>query len=198
MPSGILMKDQNSHIVQALQKRDKRVIEILYDQYSPALYGVILKIVRSEETACDVLQDTFIKIWTHGNQYDARKGTLFTWMLNIARNKAIDKTRSAAFKKKSKIQNLDQAVYNSVEQSEQLNPDHIGLKGMVDGLEDKYKEVIELAYFQGYTQKEIMERLDLPLGTVKSRVRIGLRELRRLFTLPKVSGFLLIWYWLIT
>lgn len=187
------MKKRDSKIIKLLQKQDKKAISILYDRYAPALYGIVLKIVRSEEIAQDVLQEAFVKIWKNGAQYNAKKGTLFTWMLNITRNTAIDKTRSASFRNSGKIQGLDLSVSDNKNLSFQNNPDHIGLKDMVNGLEEKYRVILDLIYFQGYTHSEVVETLDIPLGTVKSRIRIGLRELRKLFVELNPALLLLIW-----
>ena len=166
---------------------------MLYDRYSEVLYGIALKIVQSEEIASDVLQESFVKIWQNGPKYESKKGTLFTWMLNITRNTAIDKTRSSAFKSRKKIQDLDNSVYNNKQLSEELNPEHIGLREIVEKLDEKYRNVIDLLYFQGFTQQEVMEELDIPLGTVKSRARIAIRELRKHFNELKIA---LIIFWL--
>jgi RNA polymerase sigma-70 factor (ECF subfamily) len=185
------MKQSETHIAQLLQEKNKQVIEQLYDQYGAALFGIVLKIVQSQELAEDVLQESFVKIWSNGSTYDASKGSIFTWMLNIARNTAIDKLRSGNNKKKVQVNDLDQILT-----SERLHPtaevsvDHIGVTEIVDGLEEKYRELIDLAYFKGYTQEEITQSLGLPLGTVKSRLRIALRELRRIFGAPFLIGFL--------
>ncbi|MCI5082208.1 MAG: sigma-70 family RNA polymerase sigma factor [Saprospiraceae bacterium] len=186
------MKRKEKNIIQRLQKKDKEVISVLYDQYSASLYGIILKIVQDEVIAQDVLQEAFLKIWKNGSSYEPKKGSLFTWMLNIARNNAIDKTRSASFRHSTKIQNLDQTVYHNSSLKMENNTDVIGLKGIVDKLDEKYRTIIDLIYFNGYTQKEVEEHLNIPLGTVKSRVRIGLRELRRIFDEQKVNIIVLI------
>lgn len=178
------MIEEQQNIIRLLANQDKKAIAHLYDQYGSALFGVILKVVKSEEIAKDVLQESFIKIWKNGPKYDTRKGTLFTWMLNIARNTAIDKTRSANFRQKGNIQGLDYHVYNIGTTG--LTPEHIGLRNVLDQLDPKYKKVIDLVYFQAYTQKEVVEELGIPLGTVKSRVKIGLRELRKIFEISKV------------
>ncbi|MEO1513412.1 MAG: sigma-70 family RNA polymerase sigma factor [Bacteroidota bacterium] len=172
-----------NYIILLLQRQDQRVMQSLYDNYAPALYGVILRIVRSEALAEDVLQDTFVKIWKYGPAYDPSKGSLFTWMLNIARNTAIDAIRSAHHRHQHDCRPVEQAPETSV----QPNINHIGLDNIVENLEDKYRRVIDLIYFQGYTQKEVGEELNIPLGTVKSRVRIALRELRKFFTSKLVS-----------
>ncbi len=169
-------------IIQLLQAKDKKAISIIYDQYSAALYGVVLRIVQSEAIAQDVMQDAFIKIWKNGTSYDKSKGKLFTWLLNITRNTAIDKTRSAHFRGNGRIQSIDSFVDDTNPSfSHEMETNHIGVRKKVDTLEAKYKTIIDLIYFNGYTQREVAEHLKLPLGTVKSRVKIALRTLREVF-----------------
>ncbi len=167
------------HIIGLLQAKEEKAISLLYDRYSAALYGVACRIVKDEELAQDVLQDAFIKIWKNSTGYDRKKGTLFTWMLNITRNTAIDKTRSSHFRNSGKIQPIDYFVNNSEAPfSLEMSIDSIGVRKKIEILEDKYKTIIDLIYFNGYTQREVAEQLKLPIGTVKSRVKIALRELR--------------------
>lgn len=175
-----------------LREKDKGAIGLLYDEYAPALYGIVLRIVHSEAVAQDVVQETFIKAWKKGGDFDSRKGTLFTWLLNIARNGAIDKTRSAAFRQQKNGTQLTPELANHHRLSTVTETDQIGLRGFVNQLEDKYKEVIELAYFKGFTQQEIAEQLCLPLGTVKSRARIALRELRKIFLEPGITRLIIV------
>ena len=184
------MKFAESQIVEMLHQNDKRVIAIIYDQYAPSLYGVVVRIVQSEEIAQDVLQDAFVKIWKKGTTYNATKGTLFTWLLNITRNTAIDKLRSAGFRKRGKNQSIDDLVNNQVS-NRGTNPEEIGVKELLTNLDDKYGEIIDMIYFRGFTQKEVSEELDIPLGTVKTRLRIGLRELRGIFDVTIAVGLFL-------
>ena len=168
-------------LVSLLQQHDQRGFTLLYDNYSGALYGIILKIVRSEETAADVMQEAFIKIWKNIEAYHSGKGTLFTWILNVARNTAIDKIRSQDYHQSSQ----NQPIENYVGIVEQENPiemhvDAIGVRQMVSGLRPEYRNLIELVYFQGYTQAEVAEELAIPLGTVKTRVKAALTQLRSL------------------
>ncbi|TXB64113.1 RNA polymerase sigma factor [Phaeodactylibacter luteus] len=179
-------------IIKRLQSGDRAVMSTLYDEFAPALYGVVLRIVHDEAIAQDIVQETFIKAWKNGGSYDPGKGTLFTWLLNIARNGAIDKTRSAAFRNQRQTASISDGERNSSALSTVTATDHIGLRKMVGALEDKYQDVIELAYFQGFTQPEIAERLGLPLGTVKTRARIALRELRKFFSEAGVSKTIII------
>lgn len=191
-PLLFYMLAKQNNLIQGLKKQDKQVIAELYDLYADTLYGIILKVVNQHEgLAQDILQDAFVKIWKNGDRYDESKGTLFTWMLNICRNQAIDKTRSANFKRKSSIQDYTQETSNNIQHSYEQRPEHIGLKSEVGRLEEKYREVIELIYFQGFTQVEVVEHLDIPLGTVKSRIRIGLRELKKRFGTIKTGKAIL-------
>ena len=180
-----------------LQRKDRRSIELLYDRYSDALYGIALKIVQSEDAAQDVLQEAFIKIWKNGTTYDPAKGTVFTWALNITRNLAIDYTRSAAFRRQTQVEDLEKMqLYANVNLRTENNPDCIGLDKEVNQLDKKYQEVIDLIYFRGYTQSEVKDLLDIPLGTVKSRIRIGLRELRKVFSIHRVPILIGLMYYL--
>ncbi|WBM75073.1 RNA polymerase sigma factor [Saprospira grandis] len=169
---------EQDRLILRLRKGDKAAMELLYERYSGILYGTILKIVKSEPLAQDVLQEVIVKVWQNIDRYDAQKGRLLTWMLRIARNRSIDVYRSNAYKHQyHKTNSLEQGV--EIGKTE-LNVNTIGLKEIVKQLPEDYRKVIELAYFGGYTQVEIAEELNIPLGTVKSRVRIGLRELRKL------------------
>lgn len=189
-----IMKASPEDLGRLIQTQQKEAIEQLYDQYADVLYGITVKIVRSEELAQDVLQEAFVKIWKNGASYDPSKGTVFTWALNITRNLAIDKTRSAAFRRRSKFDDMD-ITFNKQCFSTETNTDTMGLKHQVDRLDPKYQEVIDLVYLRGYTQAEVMDLLGIPLGTVKSRIRIGLRELRKVFLAHRVPIIWAITHW---
>lgn len=163
-----------------LKAGDEKALDQAYLKYSAALYGVLHKILRSEEAAGDVLQDTFVKIWLNISRYDASKGTFFTWMLNIARNSAIDLLRSKGHKNAAKgvlLEDALPAVNRQVSVTQAV--DSIGLREKVLGLPPELRLMIEMQYFLGYTQSEVAEELQMPLGTVKTRTRTALAELRR-------------------
>ena len=169
-------------LVHSLRNREKIAIEALYDMYSGSLLGVITRIVIDEAVAEDVLQETFIKIWNSFQSYSTEKGRLFTWMVNIARNMAIDKIRSKDFKN----QNKNQALENNVTFiDEQVNtvykPELMGIKDLVEKLKPEQKAILDLVYFKGYTHVEVAEELDVPLGTVKTRLRMAIIQLRKYF-----------------
>lgn len=146
------------------------------------LYGVVHKVVFDDETANDVLQEAFIKIWNNIDKYDSSKGRIYTWMLNIARNTAIDKLRSKGEIMKSKIQTGDDIV-NDVQRGmkTEQQTDTIGLHKMVASLKPEYQAIVNLAYFKGFTLDEISKTLDIPLGTVKTRMRSAMQQLREIF-----------------
>lgn len=175
------IKYSESEMVEKLQKSDQQAFAVLYDNYSRALLGVIKKVISDDDIAEDVLQDAFVKIWNNRGSYDAAKGRLYTWMLNITRNASIDYLRSKQNKFDERIQRGEITVHevnrsNNVE----INIDRIGIKSIVDTLKEDQRKLIDMAYFDGYTQEEISERLNIPLGTVKTRIRAALIVLRKL------------------
>jgi RNA polymerase sigma-70 factor, ECF subfamily len=173
-------KIPEGELLQLLGSRSEKGFSILYDNYSAAIYGVVNKIVKSSEVAQDVTQDVFVKIWNNFHKHDPSKGTLFTWMLNLARNAAIDKYRSAEYTQQFKL-NTDIESYVGVidnENHSSYNVDAIGVRTIVAKLKPEYRQLIELVYFQGYSQSEIADEFDIPLGTVKTRIRAALTNLR--------------------
>lgn len=158
-----------------LKKGEDAAYSYLYDHYSAALYGIILQIVPKQEIAQDVMQEVFVKIYQKISHYDSSKGGLYTWMLHITRNTAIDKVRSKGYKDARKIRSLSNDVnQNDTPSSEFPYVDHIGLEKVLSYLDETHRIIIDLAYFKGFTQKEISETLELPLGTVKTRARNAL------------------------
>lgn len=169
----------DDELLQRLQAHDEQAFAFLYDRYAQALYGIIGQMVSPPETAEDVLQEVFVKIWQNIGSYDAAKGRLFTWMLNIARNSAIDRLRSKEFNKAAKTAELTENVYLNREGGSG-RIDDVGLKRVLSRLPEEARTLLELAYFQGYTQEEIARLLNIPLGTVKSRIRTTIIQLRKI------------------
>ena len=167
------------HIVELLQERNDKAISLLYEHYGDTLYGVAYKVVRDEELAQDVLQESFVKIWKKSDSYDATKAKLFTWLFRITRNTAIDKLRSINTKTEREIQMDISNVYNVGIQS--TKPELLDVRENLDKIDNKYQIVLDALFFQGMTQQEASEELDIPLGTIKSRLKIGLRELKKIY-----------------
>ncbi len=169
-------------LIALLKSKDKQAFSMLYDNYSAALFGVIARVIPSKMVAEDVLQEVFVKIWKNIEQYDPTKGRLFTWMLNIARNSAIDTLRSKANKQEHQNDTIQDrpALFNAAHLSTEQKTEHIGLDKWVSSLKEEHRILIDLIYFQGYTQVEVADKLQIPLGTVKTRVKIAINHLREI------------------
>ncbi|MBI1226734.1 MAG: sigma-70 family RNA polymerase sigma factor [Bacteroidetes bacterium] len=168
-----------NEIIYYLSQRDKRGISLLYDHYSIPLYGIVRRMIPYEEVAQDVLQEVFVKIWENADKYDREKGRLFTWVSQVTRNAAIDWLRSPANRQKGFYPTDNQSIENILPNETASDISDSGLQKTIDGLENSYRQLIQLAYFKGYTQVEIAKELAMPLGTVKTRIRAAIHELRR-------------------
>ena len=175
----LVKKYSEPELIILLKQHDQSAFGYLYDNYAGALLSIIKNIISDNEIANDVLQEVFMKIWRQADSYDQTKGRLFTWMLNIARNTSIDMIRSKQYQNSQKNQELSETVYDSAG-STNTQTDQIGLKKIVSGLKKEYKVLVDLAYFQGFTQDEISKILNIPLGTVKTRLRTALIQLKEI------------------
>ncbi|CAG5070026.1 hypothetical protein DYBT9623_02766 [Dyadobacter sp. CECT 9623] len=174
------VKYSEEELVLALKRNERVAFDFLYDHYSGALFNIISKTLRDEEKAADVLQESFLKIWKNIASYNPEKGRLFTWIMNIARNGAIDAVRVEG--RKPIMGDIDDmAVRNEKDSYEDLQTTSSDMKAIIDMLRPERKILIDMAYFQGYTHEEISEELSIPLGTVKSRIRTALQELKQYF-----------------
>ena len=172
----------DKELVNALISKDRDSVGILYDKYSAFLFGIINRIVNSQETAEDLLQEVFVKVWKNIDSYDSSKGKLITWMANISRNLAIDKIRSKDYKNSK--QNHDIENYVNIiedERNDSFKPEFVGVKEMLNKLMPEQRTIIDLVYFQGYTQNDVSVKLGIPLGTVKTRIRSAILKLREIF-----------------
>ncbi|MCA0133699.1 RNA polymerase sigma factor [Winogradskyella alexanderae] len=166
-------------LIRQLQNKDERALSMLYDKYSGAIYSVILKMVKDESKAQDLLQETFITVWDKSHQYNADKGRFYTWIYRIAKNKVLNVLRKTDIL----IQTEDLSVYkNKEDDTISLDPDFLELKGALSKLETHHKNAIELVYFKGLTHREAHEVMGVPLGTFKSYVRQALLLLRKSYS----------------
>ncbi|MEM9545736.1 MAG: sigma-70 family RNA polymerase sigma factor [Bacteroidota bacterium] len=181
------MAQSESYITQLLQTGDKKAIAYIYDKWADPLYGVIFNICKNEDIAKDVLQDTFVKVWEKSSSYDSKKSKLFTWIYQIARNKAIDAYRKS---KKSETENIQKAdiIVSPIGSDRELY--HSELNKYVSKLDTKYQQVLQALFFEGMTQAEMSEKTGIALGTIKTRLRIALRELREIYNKPSIVALL--------
>ncbi len=172
---------KTDELVIRLQNKSEEAFSVLYDQYSAALWGVALKMTKNEASAEEILQDVFVKIWRNIDRYDAAKGTLFTWMLNITRNTCKDYFRSKYHQNSLLKESLTDVHHQLATDAPERQEQSAELLILTQKLETKHKEMIELVYIYGYTQEEVAGRLQIPLGTVKTRCREAVRQLRRIY-----------------
>ena len=175
---GITHTYNENDLVLLLKRRDSKAFSYLYDNYSGSLYTIISQIVNDVELASDVLQEVFVNIWRRIDSYDPDKGRLFTWMLNIARNASIDTLRSKSYQNSQKNLSMSDNTDLGIGGSAKMNVDIIGFRKVLERLKKEQRVLIDLAYFKGYTHEEIAEIEDIPLGTVKTRIRNALIQLR--------------------
>ncbi|HEX6172110.1 MAG TPA: sigma-70 family RNA polymerase sigma factor [Chitinophagaceae bacterium] len=167
-------------LVALLNQQDNDAFNYLYDHYSGALFTIVNQIVPDKDTASDVLQEVFVNIWKKIDSYDAAKGRLFTWMLNIARNAAIDKVRSKGYRDNQRNQPMAESESSGMGMSTNPMINDVGLKKVLTTLNEEYRKLIDLSYFQGFTHEEIAKMMGIPLGTVKTRIRSAISQLRTL------------------
>ncbi len=166
-------------LISEYKQGDIRAYNRLYNMYSEAIHGVIYTIVGSNDVAEELCQDVFLKVWSKSDQYDLSKGRFFTWILNIARNAAIDHLRSRAFKEGKQNLSTDNFVdIVGATSSLDKQTDTIGLANYVNELKERCQNLIDALFFKGFTQKETSEKLEIPLGTVKTQIRSCISDLR--------------------
>ncbi len=171
-------------LVRMIQSKDERGFHILYDKYCGILYGILLRLVRRKEVADDLLQDVFVQIWKHIDSYDPARGMLFTWMLKITRNKAIDYLKSFNHQDELlHVSNDSFSLHRECDDAEVSNKCHAEMKDLQNKalqLDAKYAEVIDIVFFYGYTHEQTAQILKLPLSTVKTRAIKGLAMLKQI------------------
>lgn len=176
---------QDSEIIRNILNKDKNALYLIYDKYSGALFGIILRICRNQALAEDVLQETFVKIWENIGSYNADKGRFYTWAYRIAKNTALNAVRKSDIL----IQNEDLSVLKDKGVTEN-EIDFEKLNGALSRLEPHHQEAIALVYFRGYTHREANEEMGVPLGTFKSYIRQAIQLLRESY---QVGIALLLW-----
>lgn len=176
-----------SVLIDQLVQRDEQAFRWLYRHYATSLHLLLLKSVRDREQADDLLQDVFIKIWQRIDHYDGRRGRLYTWMRNIAQHTAVDAHRASQAQKRLTANHMLPLTNETTYLVDQVrwvlprNPDHIGLRDQLDSLSPHQRQLLELIYFEGFTQQEVADQLAIPIGTVKTRLRVAVQALKGLF-----------------
>lgn len=178
----LLEKEAEKELVLRLYARDETAMELFYKNYGKALYYTIWRIVRQDELAEDILQECMVKFWLAFPKYDASRGRLFTWALNIARNLTIDHLRDQRYRDAQRTYSLTEETVPNWPAPATFRPEHIGVRDWLQLLGPSDRQLLDLLYLKGYTQVEAAEELQLPLGTVKSRAGRIIRTLSRVMT----------------
>ena len=166
---------QNDNLlISKIQNKDEAALSELYDSYSPALYGVIIRMCKDEQEAKNLLQDTFMTIWEKSHQHNPEKGKFYTWAYRIAKNKTLNFLR----KSNNLIQTEDLSVYPNKEDNITIDPEYLQLSGCLKQLEKHHQRALELVYFNGLTHREAHKEMDVPLGTFKSYIKQALKKLQ--------------------
>ena len=178
-------------LMQYVRKADPAAFEVLYDRHSGVAFSLAYRIVGTRAAAEDVVQEAFLSIWRSGARYDRGRGSVRTWVLGIVHNRAIDGLRRATVHDKRRAS--DEGIAERLESTERTDVEvarreEAGtVRAAMDVLPPEQSQVIELAYFGGFTQSEIAEMLGTPIGTVKGRMRLGLEKMRGALVAREVS-----------
>ena len=181
-----LSQGEERSLVRRLKARDERALAELYERLAPWVLGLAFRILHDEDEAEEVVGDAFAQVWRHADQHDARRGPLVPWILSIARNRALDVLRRRyRWRRKAERWQLERSVDSGdreaapdpAEASVPGWPVHREVHAALAALPAEQRRVLMLAYFEGLTHTEIARRLDQPLGTVKTRLRIAHQKL---------------------
>ena len=159
--------------------RDERAVAELYDRHSRLLFGLVLRILRDRSEAEEVLQEVFVLVWTRAETYNVSLGSPAAWLVRIARNRAIDRLRSNAVRLRAVEEAPAPQPEASPESNVTLGERQRAVIAALEALPPEQRLLIEQAYYLGLTQSELSERFNLPLGTVKTRIRTGMQTLRQ-------------------
>jgi RNA polymerase sigma-70 factor (ECF subfamily) len=174
----------DEELVAGVGRRDEAAFQLLYERYADLVYSVALRVLADEAAAQDVAQDVFVRLWQNSEKYDPDRGRFMGWLLSVARNRAVDEVRSRGRRRGHERATTDQAEelvdLHGIDPAWAaiVNGERRAVVAALAGLPHEQREAIELAYYGGLTQQEIAIRLKTPLGTVKTRVRLGMRKLR--------------------
>jgi RNA polymerase sigma-70 factor (ECF subfamily) len=172
-------------LIAGIARGDGAAFERFYDAYSALAFGLIRRVLRDPETAKEVLQEVFWQVWQEASTYDPSRGSPEAWLLMRAKTRAIDKLRSIRRREQTFVAPVDERLATapaSRREDPGLAAEDRGLaQGALEQLPGPQRRAIELAFFEGLTQAEIAAKLGEPLGTVKTRIRLGLERLRAAF-----------------
>ena len=178
----------DADLMRRIALQDEKALDIFYARYSTPVYSLLLRILRKEGEAEDLLQEIFLQIWHKAYRYQARKGDVSVWLITLARNRAIDRLRSKDYRQHGEMRGseeleflLDLDVEANPFQSVLRSEHRAIVRRALSSLPKNQRKVLEMAYFDGHTLPEIARKLRKPLGTVKTQSRLGMIRLRDFF-----------------
>jgi RNA polymerase sigma-70 factor (ECF subfamily) len=175
-----LQPEDDVKLLKAIAARDEAALAQLYDRYRVILFGLLMRILSNREEAEDVLQEVFLQVWRKAEDFDENRGRPFTWLVTLARSRGIDRLRTLAARDRvaeAGAKEVVEAISDAATDAFKSEQRGLVNKALAQ-LPDEQKRPLMLAYFDGLTQSEIATRLDAPLGTVKTRMRTGMMNLR--------------------
>lgn len=179
----------DEELMQRLAYRDLVAFRALYDRYGNLVYSAALRVVRDAQIAEDMVQEIFLRIWRKPESYVAQRGRFVTWLTSVTRNRAVDEVRSRGRRFRHETaspeeqeRELPASDRNDPALTAELSDQRRLILAALAQIPAEQRQIIELAYFGGFTQQEIAERLSQPLGTVKTRIRLGMQKLRAALT----------------
>jgi RNA polymerase sigma-70 factor (ECF subfamily) len=183
---GTLVMQQKSNreldqqLIDQVKQGDKTAFKEIYSRFSQVVYNLALRMLRDKEDAEEVVQEIFLQVWNKAYSYDSERGAVSTWILNIARSRSIDKLRTVGYRQQN-IE-IDEEKVNSNDGLSRIIEDREESKNVIrqalDSLPDKQRIAIEIVYFEGLTHLEAAEKLNEPVGTIKTRIRLGVLKLK--------------------
>ena len=176
---------EEAALIQGVAGGDERAFASLYDRYGPILFGLLLRILHSRPEAEDVLQEVFLQVWQQARSFDAARGRAFTWLVTLARSRAIDRLRALDSRERAARRSAEdappQGEGEEAADDAALREERAGVvREALAALPDEQRQVLLLAYLDGMSQSEIAAARGQPLGTVKTRTRAGLKRLSEL------------------
>lgn len=175
----------DDELIARIARRDRKAFESFYDQYAPTAYGILLKILGDRAVADEALQETFIQVWRTAESFDRSRGTALGWLISIGRSRAIDRIRSERVRQARENEaaiederSFQIAALPSGFRNASISELREAVREALSGIPEEQREALYLAYYGGMTQREIAEKLEQPLGTVKTRILLGMKKLR--------------------
>jgi len=173
--------------LQAIARGSDAALARLYDRYSRLLFSIILAVLKDTRDAEEVLQEVFLQVWKAAKQFDPARGSVYKWLVTLARSRSIDRTRAKNFAHHRATSSGEELLERTADASQASQIDSVLVleraeivRNILSRIPPDQRRVLELGYFLGFTQSEIARKLELPLGTVKSRMRLGLIGMRDL------------------